>query len=407
MVRCSIEEAHAGRFTPPSADVATRGRRGEAFTPDREVTNVRDVRLEKLAEVLVHYCLDIEKKDILLIRSGIEASPLITEVYREALKAGAYPRVQVGLTATGEIFYKNARKHQLEFVSPIAKNEIESIDKLLAIRATSNTKNLTNVDPDAQTTFARAQTGLRQRYQDRVSAGEIEWCVTQFPCNASAQDAEMSLSEYEDFVLTACLVHKKDPVAAWKAIRRKQARYCKFLNDVKTLRVVKEGTDITMRTAGRTWINSDGRNNMPSGEIFTGPIEDSVDGTVAFTFPACYGGREVHDVRLTFKKGKVVKATASKGEDFLHSTLDTDEGAKFVGEMAVGTNYAIKKFTKNTLFDEKIGGTIHMALGSSYPKSGGLNKSGIHWDMVADMRQGGKIYADGKLIYKDGEFKLD
>ncbi len=365
-----------------------------------------DPRYEKLAKVLVDYCLDVQKKDLVLIRAGLPAAPLVREVYREVLEAGGHPITRVALPGATEIFFEHAKKAQLEFVSPIAEHEIDKIDKLLAIRGTENTKSLTNVDPAKQTTVARAQSGLRQRYQDRVAAGEISWCVTQFPCNASAQDAEMSLEDYEDFVLRACLVHKKDPVAAWKGIRRRQAKFCRYLNDVRKIRIVKEGTDISMRVAGRTWINSDGRNNMPSGEIFTGPIEDSVEGTIAFTFPACYGGREVHDVRLTFKKGKVVKATASKGEDFLHAMLDTDEGARFVGEIAVGTNYAVEKFTKNTLFDEKIGGTIHMAVGSSYPKSGGKNKSAIHWDMVADMRDGGKIYADGKIIYKDGQFTL-
>jgi len=367
---------------------------------------VTDPRYKKLAKVLVENCLDVQKNDLVLVRAGLAASPLVGEVYREILEAGGHPTTRVALPGTTELFYGNAKKHQLEFVSPIAECEVESVDKLLAIRATENTKALTNVEPEKQKAVAQAQAPLRQKYQDRVAAKELEWCVTQFPCNASAQDAEMSLEEYEDFVLRACLVHKKDPVAAWKGIRRKQAKYCRYLNDVKKLRIVKSGTDITMKVAGRKWINSDGRHNMPSGEIFTGPIENSVEGKIAFTFPACYGGREVHDVVLTFKNGRVVKATASKGQDFLHAMLDTDKGAKFVGEIAVGTNYAVEKFTKNTLFDEKIGGTIHMAVGSSYPESGGLNKSGIHWDMVADMRDGGKIYADGKIIYKDGQFKL-
>jgi aminopeptidase len=367
---------------------------------------VTDPRYAKLARVLVEYCLDVQKKDVVLIRGGFPTQPLVTEVYREALKAGGHPVTRLALPSASEIYYTTAKKHQLEFVSPIIEFEIEHIDKLLAIRGTTNTKSLTNVDPEKQTTVARAGAALRQRYQDRVAAGEIEWCVTQFPCDSSAQDAEMSLEEYEDFVLRACLVHKSDPVAAWKSIRRKQAKYCRHLDQVKKIRIVKKDTDITMAVAGRKWINSDGRNNMPSGEIFTGPIEDSVEGKIAFTFPACYGGREVHDVQLTFEKGKVVKATASKGQDFLFSTLDTDEGSRFVGEIAVGTNYAIAQFTKNTLFDEKIGGTIHMAVGSSYPKSGGQNKSAIHWDMVADMRDGGKIYADGKIIYKDGQFTI-
>jgi aminopeptidase len=367
---------------------------------------VTDPRYAKLARVLVEYCLDVQKGDLVLIRGGVPTAPLMVEAYREALRAGGHPMSRPAIPAATGIYYATAKKRQLEFVSPIAEFEIEHVDKLLAIRGTTNTKALTNVDPEKQTTVARAGAELRQRYQDRVAAGEIQWCVTQFPCEASAQDAEMSLEEYEDFVLRACLVHKSDPVAAWKSIRRRQAKLCRYLDEVRKIRIVKKDTDITMSVAGRKWINSDGRNNMPSGEIFTGPVEDSVEGTIAFTFPACYGGREVHDVKLTFKKGKVVKATASKGQDFLHSTLDTDEGARFVGEVAVGTNYAISRFTKNTLFDEKIGGTVHMAVGSSYPKSGGRNKSAIHWDMVADMRQGGKVYADGRIIYKDGEFTL-
>lgn len=368
---------------------------------------MRDPRYEKLAKVLVEYCLDVQKGDLVLIRGDLPAAPLITEAYRQVILAGGHSATRVALPDGASIFYEHAKRHQLEFVSPVTECEIDNVDKLLAIRGTTNTKSLTNVDPEKQSAVARSQAGLRQRYQDRVAAGEVDWCVTQFPCDASAQDAEMSQAEYEDFVLRACLVHKKDPVASWRGIKRRQARYCRVLGAVKKLRIVKEGTDISMLVKGRKWINSDGRHNMPSGEVFTGPIEDSVEGTIAFTFPACYGGREVHDVRLTFKKGKVVKATASKGQDFLHSMLDTDEGARFVGEIAVGTNYAIQRFTKNTLFDEKIGGTIHMAVGTSYPESGGLNKSGIHWDMVADMRKGGKIYADGRIIYKDGQFKLD
>ncbi len=265
---------------------------------------------------------------------------------------------------------------------------------------------MANVDPKKQATSQAAQRRIFERFMERSAAKELDWCGTQYPCNASAQDAEMSLDEYEDFVLQACLVHRKDPVAAWKKVHREQAKLCAFLDKRKTLRVVAPGTDISMSVAGRKWINSDGKKNMPSGEIFTSPIEDSVEGTIAFSFPACHLGLEVHDVKLTFKKGKAVKVTAGKGKDLLLAKLDIDEGARFVGEMAIGTNYSIQKFTKNTLFDEKIGGTIHMALGASYPDSGGKNKSSIHWDMVNDMRDGGKIYADGKLIYRDGRFTI-
>lgn len=368
---------------------------------------MKDPRYEKFAQVLVQYCLELEKNDLFMITATPIAEPLVVEVYREALRAGAHPFVRLGLPGLGEIFYKGAKKHQLEFVSPITKFEMEKIDKRLSIRASANTKALTGVDPSKQAASSRAHRPILDRFMERSATGELKWCGTQFPCQASAQDAEMSLDEYEDFVLRACLLHRKDPVAAWRGVHRRQARICRFLNNVKKLRIVAKDTDVRMSVEGRKWINSDGKHNMPSGEVFTGPIEDSVEGRIAFSFPACTSGREVHDVRLTFEKGKVVKAAASKGEDFLLKQLDVDEGARFVGEVAIGTNYAIQRFTKNTLFDEKIGGTIHMAVGASYPDSGGLNKSSIHWDMVNDMRDGGKIYADGKIIYKDGEFVLD
>ena len=367
---------------------------------------MKDPRYEKWAKVLVHYCLDIQKNDLFRINATAIAEPLVVEVYREALKAGAHPFVRVGSSSLAEIFYKTAKKHQLEHVSEVERFTIEKVDKVLSIRAVENTKFMTNVDPKKQAASNAANREIMQRFRDRSAAGELEWSLTQYPCNASAQDAEMSLDEYEDFVLRACLVHKADPVAAWKSIHRSQAKICKVLDQRKTLRFVAKDTDLTMKVGGRKWVNSDGKKNMPSGEVFTSPIEDSIEGTIAFSFPACYRSREVHGVRLRFKKGRVVKATADKGEDFLLATLDTDEGSRGVGEVAVGTNYSIQRFTKNTLFDEKIGGTIHIALGASYPQTGGTNESSIHWDMINDMRDGGTIYADGKVIYKDGKFTL-
>ncbi len=365
---------------------------------------MKDPRLEKLAQVLVHYCLDAKKGDLFQINSTPIASPLVLEVVRVALEVGAHPFVRLGLPGLSELFLKTAKKHQLEYVSPIREFEVEKIDKVLSIRASENTKALTNTDPEKQSIARSAGRHIFKRFMERDAAGELMWCGTQYPCQASAQDAEMSLEEYEDFVLKACLVHRKDPIKAWKGVHRRQAKLCRMLGEKKKLRIVSEGTDITMSVEGRTWINSDGRHNMPSGEVFTGPVEDSVNGRISFSFPACYGGREVHGVALEFKDGVVVKATAEKGTEFLEATLDTDEGARRVGEIAFGTNTSIQDFTKNTLFDEKIGGTIHMAVGASYPTSGGVNESAIHWDMVNDMRDGGVVYADRKKIYEDGKF---
>jgi aminopeptidase len=368
---------------------------------------MRDPRYEKLAKVLVEYSVGVGKGDLVGIQGAAIAEPLLSEVYRAALEAGAHPFLRLQLPGLAETFYKTAKQHQLKYVNPIAEFETENVDKIISIWADENTKALAGVDPKKQAIRSRATSKLFLRFMERESMGELKWVGTQFPCNASAQDAEMSLADYEDFVFTACMVHRSDPTAAWKRVHRQQEKICKFLNKRKKIRVVAKGTDLSMNVEGRKWINCDGKANMPDGEIFTGPIEDSVEGTVSFSFPAYYAGREADGVALTFKKGKVVKATATKNQDFLTAMLDSDDGARRIGEFAIGTNYSIQKFTRNTLFDEKIGGTFHMALGASIPESGGLNQSGVHWDIVNDMRQDGKIYADGKVIYKDGKFVIE
>ncbi|MBD3368608.1 MAG: aminopeptidase [Candidatus Eisenbacteria bacterium] len=365
---------------------------------------MKNVWLEKFAKLIVEYCLDVDKGDLVQINGVPLAAPLVKEVYRETLKAGGHPFVRVGLPGLGPVFYETAGDEQLSYVNPVDIYQVKEIDKVVSIRAPENKKALTNVDPARQQKANRSRKDLREIFMKRAGDGELDWCGTLYPTNALAQDAEMSLDEYEDFVFRACMLHRKNPVSAWKTMRRKQAKICSYLGERKKLRIVREGTDLTLSVEGRKWINSDGRHNMPSGEVFTAPVEDSVNGTIQYSFPAVWGGREVHGVRLTFKDGRVVKASAEKGEDFLLSTLDTDEGSRVLGEVAVGTNQYIQQFTKNILFDEKIGGTVHLAVGAAYPESGGVNTSGIHWDMITDMRDGGKIYADGKLIYKNGEF---
>ena len=240
---------------------------------------------------------------------------------------------------------------------------------------------------------------------NRAAEKQLRWSGTQYPTQASAQDAEMSLADYEDFVFSAGLLDKPDPVAAWKQVSERQQRLADLLNGKSDYRVVAaNGTDVRMSVANRRWINCDGHENFPDGEVFTGPVIESVNGQINFSFPAVHHGREVQDVKLTFKDGKVVAASASKGEDFLISMLDTDAGSRFLGECAIGTNYQIKRYTKNTLFDEKIGGTVHFALGAGYPETGNTNESGLHWDMVVDLRQGGYIEIDGQKMSVDGRF---
>ena len=241
---------------------------------------------------------------------------------------------------------------------------------------------------------------------ERISKGELRWCGTQFPTQSSAQAAEVSLADYEDFLFNDCAIDVEDPVAHWGELHASQDRIITFLSQCKTLRVKAADTDLQLSVDGRNWINCSGHENFPDGEIFTAPLEDYVRGTIRFSYPAVYQNREVEDLRLTFENGQVIRAEAGKGLDFLKAMLETDDGARAVGEFAFGTNPGITQFTRNTLFDEKIGGTVHLALGASLPESGGKNVSALHWDMVCDLRQSGEVFADGELIYQNGRFLI-
>jgi len=363
-----------------------------------------DKRLEKLAYVLIHHSLRIKKKDLFVISGSPVATPLIKEVYKQAVQAGAYPFTRIGISGLAETYYKYASEKQLKYVSPIAKFEIEKIDARLAIISSENTKSMTNIDPKKQAISSISMKDIHQTFLERAAKKELRWCVTQYPTNAAAQDADMSLEEYEDFIFKAAHVEKKDPIAHWKKVFKEQENIRKLLDSKKQLHVLAKDTDLTVSVANRKWINCYGRENFPDGEVFTGPIENSAEGHISYSFPVSHGGREVDDIQLWFKKGKVVKARASKGKKFLNSMLDMDKGSRYIGEFAFGTNYGVKKYTKNTLFDEKIGGTIHLAVGSGYPETGSKNKSSLHWDMMCDLRKYGEVYADDDLIYKNGKF---
>ncbi|UCD14097.1 MAG: aminopeptidase [Thermoplasmatales archaeon] len=363
-----------------------------------------DKRLEKLAHILVHHSLKIEKNDLFMISGSPITAPLITEIYKQALKAGANPHVRLGIEGLAEIFYKKATEKQLKYMSPLAKFEIENIDARLGIISPENTRGMTNVDPKKQAMSSVANREIHQIFLDRAAKKELRWCITQYPTNAAAQDAEMSLEEYEDFIFKAAHVGKKDPIGHWKQVFKEQEKIRRLLESKKKLHVIAKDTDLTVSVADRKWINCYGKENFPDGEVFTGPIENSAEGNISYSFPASHGGREVDDIQLWFKKGRVVRAKASKGVKFLNSMLDMDKGSRRIGEFSFGTNYGIKKYTKNTLFDEKIGGTIHIAVGSGYPETGSKNKSSLHWDMMCDLRKNGEVYANDELIYKNGKF---
>jgi aminopeptidase len=367
-----------------------------------------DPRLDRLARVLVHYSTQVKKGDVVRIRMPSVAEPLALAIYKEVLGAGGHPFIRLVPEECAELMAKHGSTAQLRYLSPYDKDEFSTINVDIAAWANRNTRAMTNVDPKKQATMSKARRPLLEIAMARMSKkgkAKLRWVGTQYPCHAAAQDAEMSLTEYADFVFKAGLLHLRNPAAAWKKISTKQRRLVDFLNKAREVRFVAPGgTDIRFGVKGRKWINCDGENNFPDGEVFTGPIESATEGEVHFSFPAVYHGREVTDVRLRFRAGKVVDAHASKGKDFLYQMMDQDEGGRVLGELAIGTNYAIKKFTRNTLFDEKIGGTVHMALGAAYPESGGKNKSALHWDMVCDLRRGGRIEVDGRVILRNGRF---
>jgi aminopeptidase len=374
---------------------------------------MRDPRLKKLADVLVNYSTGVKPGQVVRITGAPVATPLVVELYRAVVAAGGHPMVRMAPEELAEIMLKHGSDEQLKFLNPISLMEIEKVDVSIGIWADDNTKALTNVDPKRMGLQQSARKPIMETFMKRAAAGSLKWNGTQYPTQASAQDAEMSLEEYEGFVFSAGLLDRPDPVAAWRAVSEKQQRLGDFINEKCAAGkgdyhvVAANGTDIRMSVAGHKWINCDGHENFPDGEVFSGPVLDSVNGVVAFSFPAVHHGREVTDAKLRFRDGKVVEASASKGEEFLVSMLEMDAGARFLGECAIGTNYDITRYTKNTLFDEKIGGTVHFAVGAGYPETGNLNESGLHWDMVVDLRQGGHVEIDGVRINENGKFMRD
>ena len=362
-----------------------------------------DPRVETVAKILVDYSVEVKPNQLVRIAGCREGAPLILAVYQKVLERGAHPFLEVGLDEAEELLYTYAGDTQLDYVPRFRKDMIEQIHTSIGIWTDVNTKRLTNADPARQSRRAVAMRPLSDRFLERAAKKELRWTGTVYPTQAFAQDAEMSLREFEDFVYKACLVDEADPIKAWKKISEEQQRVTDWLNKARQIHVVGPDTDLKLEVTGRKWKNCDGHENFPDGEIFTGPIEESVNGHIRYTFPACHFGREVENVQLQFKDGKVIKATAAKNEQFLLKMLETDEGARYVGEFAFGTNSGIQRFTKNTLFDEKIGGTIHLALGKGYPESGSKSESAIHWDMVCDLRKGGEVRVDGTPFVKDGK----
>jgi aminopeptidase len=371
-----------------------------------------DPRVEQLAQVLVNYSVEVKPRDRVAIVASPLAAPLIRELVRYTLRAGGYPYPLMGFdTYLGyfgfdDVFLAEANEDQLNHVSEIEAKLRCEFEGLIILHSNENTRSLSAVDNEKRAIRNRANTEIREVFLQRGSSRELKWCVSLFPTPALAQDADMSLEDYERFVYGCMYADEPDAPARWREQQNEQERVVKWLRGRKRIEVRGPNADLSLSVEGRKFVNCCGQVNMPDGEIFTGPVEDSAEGWVRFTYPAIAYGVEVDGIELTLERGRVVKATAAKNESFMLSTLDTDAGSRYLGEWAIGTNRRINRFTKDILFDEKIAGSIHMAVGSGYPDTGSKNQSTIHWDMICDMRQGGQIFADGDLFYDSGKFTV-
>ncbi len=353
-----------------------------------------DARIRKLANILVNYSIKIKKGDVISVSGGEKAKPLLLEISKLILKKGAFPRLNVGLEGSSYIYFKYASEEQLKHSPKITMYETKNTQGSISIGSEYNTRELSNINPKKITIRRKTIKPI----QDLIIKKE-NWVICEYPTNALAQEADMSLHEFENFVFKATNIN-------WEEEEKKQIKLKKLMDKTDRVRIVGKDTDLSFSIKNRPAKTCAGRYNMPDGEVFTGVVEDSTEGFIRYTYPVIKDGREVDDVMLWFSKGKVIKAKAKKNERFLKEVLKIDKGAKRIGEFGVGMNYGIKKFIKNILFDEKIGGTIHLALGMGYPETLSKNKSAIHWDMIKDLRKGGEIYFDGKLIQKDGKFTV-
>jgi aminopeptidase len=352
---------------------------------------------EAFASLLCDWCLDVHERDYVLVFTTPQAAPLVRELSRAMITRGAWPPgVRIAIPGVAEDFYRYAPDELLDSFPPQDLAEMERTDAYLRIDAPENTRAMTGIDPATIARAGRARTPIHE-----VRMGK-RWCGTIWPTPALAQEAGMSDDDYAAFVTRALFLDRSDPIAAWRELSARQQRLVDHLNTTTEIHIEAPGTDLTLRVGGRTWINSNGRRNMPSGEVFTGPLEDSANGTIRFTIPSSPRGVLVEDVTLTFEDGRVTEATAGRGQDYLDAALATDAGARFLGEIGIGTNAGIDRPTGSILLDEKMAGTVHLALGRSYPETGGRNASALHWDLLCDLRSGGRLTADGEAVEPTG-----
>lgn len=365
-----------------------------------------DIRRKRLAQLLVNYSTEVKAGDWVGILGDPNSLPILRDIYEAVVDAGGYPTLIMNDAYMQRYFLRHASQDQLDWIDPTMQQYIEDADVYIRVSASENTRAMTSISGKRMQAYRSAQSQILTTRLERAARGEFRWVGTMFPSQASAQEANMSLEEYEDFVYGACFCDMDDPAAEWRNLSTMQQSKVDYLAGKRSITLKGPNIDLSLSIDGRTFMNSDGKRNMPSGEIFTGPVEDSINGWVRFSYPSIVGGRAVSGIELKFEDGKVVDGTAEQNEELLHAQLNTDAGSRYLGEFAIGTNFGINRFTGSILYDEKIGGTIHMAIGMGYPETGSQNKSAVHWDMICDMREDSQIHVDGELFYENGQFTI-
>lgn len=380
---------------------------------------ITDLHLERWAEVLVHHATNIQKGNVVRITAAPAATPLLEAVYRKVLAAGGNPVVNCRPEFLGEAFYELASEEQLDWTNPLVLAETELADATINLAASTNLRTLDRFDPKKMQRAAKANRASRELFFQRAAVADdpgidstlspLLWSTTLFPTNAYAQDAGMSLREYNEFVIRACQLNQEDPVAFWQRLDAWQTLLAEKLMTGEELHFqTPAGTDLKVDVSGMRWLSSPGRKNFPDGEVYSGPNLTSnsggAQGVVFFDKRCVYQGHAVRNARIVMENGRATEVQAEEGEDFLISMLDQDEGARRIGEVAFGTNRAIDRPTGQILFDEKMGGSFHLAFGAGYPETGNTNKSALHWDLIAGLGKGSKVTLDGEPFCIDGTF---
>jgi aminopeptidase len=365
-----------------------------------------DARVKKMAQILVDHSAQIKKGDRVAIEATTAALPLVSALYATILDRGGHPHLLLQLPEQDELLFAHGNDEQLDFAPTFLKLAYEQFESRIRIHSATNPRALSNVDPVKQKRRQKAMAPILESQMRRGATRAFKWVTTLYPTEGLAKEAGMSMKEFEDFVYHACHADERNPIKVWKDVEESQKKIIERIEGHDQVSLRGPNVDLSLSIKGRKFLNGAGLNNMPDGEIYTGPVENSLNGWVRFTYPAIYNGAMVEGVELTFTNGKVARAQAEKNRPLLLEMIESDAGASYVGEFAIGTNYDIDRFSRNILFDEKLGGSFHMALGAGYPETGSKNKSIIHWDMICGMKEESEIVVDGETIYKDGKFTL-